>query len=163
MGFLTENGPFRPNADGKTLSLNPYSWNNFSNIIYIEGAHPELTTHVRTHARTRSPVFPPRDSPGWRWLLVLGRPGRLLHQRLADWCAPTFIYLYIFLLYIYILMTCAYVTLYMLPVSQTTASDNYRFLEGWFQLFPQFKRNDFYVTGESYGCDRSTHSRPFRA
>ena len=61
-------------------------------------------------------------------------------------------------------MTCTYVyVIYMLPVPKRTASDNYRFLEGWFQLFPQFKRNDFYVTGESYGCDRSTHSRSFHA
>jgi serine carboxypeptidase-like clade 2 len=90
MGLLTENGPFRPNSDGKTLSLNPYSWNNFTNIIYIEAP--------------AGVGFSFSDDP-------------------ADYNTN----------------------------DSRTASDNYKFLEGWFQLFPQFKRNDFYVTGESYG------------
>jgi len=34
-GFFTEHGPFRPNSDG-TLSLNPYSWNLYANIFYVE-------------------------------------------------------------------------------------------------------------------------------
>lgn len=35
LGFLTEQGPFRPNAD-LTLSFNPYSWNTISNMVFIE-------------------------------------------------------------------------------------------------------------------------------
>jgi len=31
-----------------------------------------------------------------------------------------------------------------------TASFNYEFVSKWFQLFPQFSKNDFYITGESY-------------
>jgi len=33
---MTENGPFRPNPDGKTLSLNPFSWNTNANVVYLE-------------------------------------------------------------------------------------------------------------------------------
>lgn len=35
IGFLTENGPFRPTANG-TLSLNPAAWNQLANMVYIE-------------------------------------------------------------------------------------------------------------------------------
>jgi len=31
------------------------------------------------------------------------------------------------------------------------AKDNYEFLKRWFQAYPEFRKNDFYVTGESYG------------
>ena len=35
LGFMTEQGPFRANAD-MTLSENPYAWNKVSNMVYIE-------------------------------------------------------------------------------------------------------------------------------
>jgi len=35
-GFMTEHGPFRPNWDGKTVSINPYSWNRVANVLYLE-------------------------------------------------------------------------------------------------------------------------------
>ncbi|PRP76107.1 hypothetical protein PROFUN_15436 [Planoprotostelium fungivorum] len=35
-GFFTEHGPFRPNSDGKTVSINPYSWNRVANMLYLE-------------------------------------------------------------------------------------------------------------------------------
>eukprot|EP00727_Mastigamoeba_balamuthi_P000551 m51a1_g10493 putative serine carboxypeptidase (469) ;mRNA; f:74889-76788 len=32
-----------------------------------------------------------------------------------------------------------------------TASDNYAFILGWLRLYPEFAKNDFYISGESYG------------
>uniref|UniRef100_A0A7E4VLI3 Carboxypeptidase n=1 Tax=Panagrellus redivivus TaxID=6233 RepID=A0A7E4VLI3_PANRE len=34
--LLTELGPFRPNSDNKTLSENPYAWNKFANVVFLE-------------------------------------------------------------------------------------------------------------------------------
>jgi len=36
VGFLTEMGPFRPNKDGMTLSINPHRWNKIANMLYVE-------------------------------------------------------------------------------------------------------------------------------
>lgn len=35
IGFMTEQGPFKPNADG-TLSFNQYAWNQVANMVFIE-------------------------------------------------------------------------------------------------------------------------------
>ena len=35
-GLMTENGPFRVKADGKSLEQDPYSWNKLSNVLYLE-------------------------------------------------------------------------------------------------------------------------------
>ncbi|KAJ7098302.1 alpha/beta-hydrolase [Mycena epipterygia] len=36
IGVFQENGPCTVNSDGKTTALNPYSWNNISNMLYID-------------------------------------------------------------------------------------------------------------------------------
>lgn len=36
IGLFQENGPCLVNLDGKTTTLNPFSWNNLSNMIYID-------------------------------------------------------------------------------------------------------------------------------
>ncbi|KAI0708404.1 alpha/beta-hydrolase [Earliella scabrosa] len=36
IGLFQEHGPCTVNADNKTTSINPHSWNNLSNIIYID-------------------------------------------------------------------------------------------------------------------------------
>ena len=35
IGFLTEQGPFRPTADGD-IQLNPYAWNKIANMVFLE-------------------------------------------------------------------------------------------------------------------------------
>jgi hypothetical protein len=35
LGFLTEQGPFRPNKD-MTLSFNEYAWNTVANMVFVE-------------------------------------------------------------------------------------------------------------------------------
>ncbi|KAK0407406.1 hypothetical protein QR680_019180 [Steinernema hermaphroditum] len=35
-GLLTELGPFRPSADGQHLFENPFSWNKFANVLFLE-------------------------------------------------------------------------------------------------------------------------------
>ncbi|KAI0708402.1 alpha/beta-hydrolase [Earliella scabrosa] len=36
IGLFQEHGPCQVNPDGKTTVLNPFSWNNLSNVIYID-------------------------------------------------------------------------------------------------------------------------------
>ncbi|KAK0429384.1 hypothetical protein QR680_011351 [Steinernema hermaphroditum] len=35
-GLLTELGPFRPSADGQELLENPFAWNKFANVLFLE-------------------------------------------------------------------------------------------------------------------------------
>ena len=35
-GLLTENGPFRIGSNGKTVTLDPNSWNTLANVLYLE-------------------------------------------------------------------------------------------------------------------------------
>jgi len=87
---MTEHGPFRPNPDGTTLSMNPYSWNRIANIIYLE-----------------APIgvgFSYATNPSYNY-----------HSD-----------------------------------DNSTAFDNYAFLQGWFKKFPEYRINDFYVTGGTF-------------
>lgn len=88
---MTEHGPFRINRDGKTLSINPYSWNKNANIIYLE-----------------APVgvgYSYSDIP------------EVDYKHYND---------------------------------NKTADDNYIFLVKFFDIFPQYRENPFFVSGESY-------------
>lgn len=89
-GLFEELGPFVPNADGKTLSPNPYSWNTIANVIFLEspsGVGFSYSTNTSDY--------------------VVG--------------------------------------------DVRTANDSYNFLLLFFQMYPQFANNPFWVTGESYG------------
>lgn len=88
LGLFTELGPFRVNEDGKSLSLNPMSWNQKANLIFLE-----------------SP-----SSVGFSYSKSL-------------------------------------VNLY---TDDTVAQMNYLALKAFLKKFPQYSKNDLYLTGESY-------------
>jgi cathepsin A (carboxypeptidase C) len=87
-GFLTEHGPFRVKDDGQNLTANPYSWNQITNMIYLE-----------------SPAgvgFSYSDDGNYS----------------TD--------------------------------DDDVAHNNHLALQDFFRKFPEYKGNDFYLTGESY-------------
>lgn len=91
-GFFEELGPFipRPAAKGNiTLEINPFSWNNVANMIFL-------------------------DSPSG--------VGFSYSTDVSDYTVGDY----------------------------RTANDTYNFLLQFFQLYPQFAKNPFWITGESY-------------
>ncbi|CAL5187035.1 unnamed protein product [Lathyrus oleraceus] len=89
-GEAEEIGPFHINSDGKTLYLNPYSWNQVANILYI-------------------------DSPTGVGFSYSNNSSDFLNNG-----------------------------------DKRTAEDNLIFLLKWFKRFPQYKKADFFISGESY-------------
>jgi len=89
-GLFEELGPFIPNPDGKTLSLNNYSWNMVANVIFLESP-----SGVGFSYSTDKDDYNVGDV--------------------------------------------------------RTANDSYLFLLKFFEEYPQFAKNPFFVTGESYG------------
>eukprot|EP00250_Pteridium_aquilinum_P023162 c26310_g1_i1 orf=327-1787(-) len=89
-GAFTELGPFFPQSDGRGLQRNNQSWNQVSNLLFLE-----------------SPA-----GVGWSYSNTSSD-----YSSFGD---------------------------------AATASDSLAFLLGWLELFPEYKNNDFYITGESY-------------
>lgn len=89
-GMAEEIGPFHVDKDGKSLYLNPYSWNQAANILFL-------------------------DSPAGVGFSYAKNSSDLLSNG-----------------------------------DKRTASDSLIFLLKFFEQFPQYKGNDFYITGESY-------------
>ena len=42
----------------------------------------------------------------------------------------------------------------------TTAADNFAALQSFFELFPEYQKNEFYVSGEVSVCERAMPSMP---
>ncbi|KAL7134481.1 hypothetical protein ABFS83_11G029400 [Erythranthe nasuta] len=89
-GLAEEIGPFHIEKDGKSIYLNPYSWNKAANILFLDS--PAGVGF--SYSNTSSDLFTNGD--------------------------------------------------------KRTAAENLEFLLQWFKRFPQYKGNDFYITGESY-------------
>ncbi|XP_033113380.1 lysosomal protective protein-like [Anneissia japonica] len=88
-GLLSELGPFHLRDDGKTVYMNPYSWNNAANVIFLEAP--------------AGVGFSYSDDKNYT----------------TD--------------------------------DDQVSMDNYLALQDFFTKFPQFSKNPFFVTGESYG------------
>jgi serine carboxypeptidase-like clade 1 len=90
-GYFYEHGPlmFSEQSSSITLVPRPYSWNNITNVLYVEAPAGVGFSYSNT--------------------------------------------------------TTDYTT-----TDTRTALDNYAFLQGFFAKFPEFRNNDFYVSGESY-------------
>lgn len=91
-GLFAENGPFRVKADGKTLEHDKYSWNQFTNLLYIE-----------------SPV-----NVGFSY-----NSTQLAKEDMYN--------------------------------DKATTEAKYNALLSFFKKYPHLKKNQFYITGESYG------------
>jgi hypothetical protein len=89
LGFLTEQGPFRPQADG-TVTLNKYAWNQKATMVFIEAPCGVGFSYSD-------------DKDDYK----------------TD--------------------------------DKQTAKDNYEFIQGWLSRFPEYSKNDFYISSESYG------------
>lgn len=89
IGFLTEQGPFKPNKD-MNLELNPYAWNKVSNMVFIE---------------------------------IPAGVGFSYSDDTSDYKTG----------------------------DDQTAEDNYHMIQGFLEKFPEYKKNDLYITSESYG------------
>jgi len=88
-GLLNELGPFKLNDDGTQLLPNPYAWNTFANVLFIESpACVGYSYNINNDCRASD---------------------------------------------------------------DSTSLKNYHALRYFFEKFPQFKKNKFFVTGESYG------------
>eukprot|EP00249_Psilotum_nudum_P004020 c17541_g2_i1 orf=316-1773(-) len=89
-GATEEIGPFRVKTNGTGLYLNKYSWNQDSNLLFVES--PAGVGFSYSNSSSDYANFGDR----------------------------------------------------------ITAEDTYSFLQGWFDRFPHFKLQEFYITGESY-------------
>ncbi|XP_019647840.1 PREDICTED: putative serine carboxypeptidase-like 23 [Branchiostoma belcheri] len=88
-GLFEENGPFSPNPDGKTLDLNPYSWNRNASVIFLESPSGVGFSYSDTTADYTT----------------------------GDW---------------------------------QTAQDSLDFMLKFLEKYPQYQKNKFWITGESY-------------
>ncbi|ETN68892.1 serine carboxypeptidase, partial [Necator americanus] len=128
-GMLTENGPFRPNRDGKTLYENVYSWNKFANVLYLEAPHNvgySYSTQPNDNAYTDdqltavfsiflfSPINPVVSHANMR---RVDSGDVIPHEDYG---------------------------------TKKTADENFNALKDFFNIYPHYANREFFVTGESY-------------
>ncbi|RAO71835.1 uncharacterized protein BHQ10_007847 [Talaromyces amestolkiae] len=125
IGLFQENGPCGVDSDGNVYN-NPYSWNNASNMIYID-----QPTQVGLSYSIPVPGYldPTTDD-------VIVLPSESCPDYAADWSCGTY----------------PYGNASLTANSTANAAPFfYRALQGFMGAFPQYSRESFHFTTESYG------------
>lgn len=125
IGLFQEHGPCGIDANGSVYN-NPYSWNNASNMLYIDQP-------VQTGFSYSIPVPGYVDSSTDN---VIALPSPVCPDYAADMSCGTY----------------AYPNVSLTANSTDNAAPNfYRALQGFMGAFPQYSRETFHFTTESYG------------
>lgn len=131
-GFLSELGPFYPTTRGQ-LEANDYAWNQQASVIFVEAPAFVGFSYSNTSADRIVGALPGRPFPclprGWREPHNGARPCRPRGVASIRQNTPP--------------SPCD-------PGDDRTARDNHEFLKRWFDRFPQYRANSFWVSGESY-------------
>lgn len=127
IGLFQEHGPCQLYNNG-TMFQNPYSWNNVSNMLYIDqpvGVGLSYTTPV----------------PGYTNPNYDGQTVNLPQEKCPDYAQPY--------------GTCGtYSNANVIKTANTTANaapNFWKALQGFMGAFPQYSRNEFHFASESYG------------
>jgi carboxypeptidase C (cathepsin A) len=125
IGLFQENGPCRVGSDGVAVS-NPYSWSNASNMLFID-----QPTQVGFSYSIPVPAY----TDGFSQELVV-LPNNTCPDYATDWACGTYSY----------------------PNETLTADSTpaaapgmWKTLQGFMGVFPQYSREEFFFTTESYG------------
>jgi carboxypeptidase C (cathepsin A) len=125
IGLFQENGPCRVGEDGVAVS-NPYSWSNVSNMLFIDQP-------TQVGFSYSIPVSAYTD--GFSGALVV-LPNATCPDYASDWACGTYSY----------------------PNETLTANSTpaaapglWKTLQGFMGVFPQYAREEFFFTTESYG------------
>jgi carboxypeptidase D len=125
IGLFQENGPCRVGEDGTAYS-NPYSWSNVSNMLFID-----QPTQVGFSYSIPTPGYIDGSSQEW-----VALPDDNCPDYAADWSCGTY----------------SYPNLTLTADSTPAAAPNFwKTLQGFMGAFPQYSREEFFFTTESYG------------
>ncbi|OOF92004.1 hypothetical protein ASPCADRAFT_408630 [Aspergillus carbonarius ITEM 5010] len=125
IGLFQEHGPCGVDANG-TVYNNPYSWNNVSNMLYID---QPVQTGFSYSIPVPGYVDPDTDN-------VIALPSPVCPDYASDFSCGTY----------------AYPNVSLTANTTDNAAPNfYRALQGFMGAFPQYSRETFHFTTESYG------------
>ncbi|KAJ8065730.1 hypothetical protein OCU04_006400 [Sclerotinia nivalis] len=125
IGLFEENGPCYIDADGKVVN-NPYSWNNVSNMLYIDQP-------AQVGFSYSIPVDGYIDPSSG---LIVTLPNATCPDYAQDWSCGTYSY--------------ANESL-TVNSTQAGAPGFWKTLQGFMGAFPEYSRNGFHFATESYG------------
>ncbi|KAF9603121.1 hypothetical protein IFM89_033957 [Coptis chinensis] len=138
-GEAEEIGPFHIKLDGKTLYLNPYSWNQVLRLWEGEMPIPQTKAERVKELKILRSV-PSRRSTYSTFILRSGDEHVIVVANILFLDSPAGVG-----------FSYSSSSEDLLENGDIrTAKDSLEFLLKWFKRFPQFKGREFYITGESY-------------